>query len=185
MGTVFLHQLKYIIGEENFYKGMRLYFNTWKVRHPEPHDFIRVMEKVSGLQLKWYLMYWVNTTKKIDYGVKNVLETDGTTFVTLERVGELPMPVDLVVTYKDGSRELYYIPLNETMGSKPDEKTLPRKDLDAWPWVNPTYTLKIDRKAADITSLEIDPSARLADVERKNNVVDLSQGLKAYKNTTR
>lgn len=45
MGTVFLEQLKYIIGEENFYRGMRRYFNTWKFKHPEPIDFIRVMER--------------------------------------------------------------------------------------------------------------------------------------------
>ena len=185
MGTVFLHQLKYIIGEENFYKGMRLYFNTWKFRHPEPNDFIRVMEKVSGLQLKWYLSYWVNTTKKIDYSIKTVLENEGGIFVTLERLGEFPMPVDLVVTFKDGSKQLYYMPLNETMGGKPDEKVIPRKDLETWPWVNPTYTLKIDRPAAEIASLEIDPSLRLADVDRKNNTADLSNGLKAYSTTIR
>ncbi len=52
MGTVFLHQLKYIISEETFYKGMRTYYNSWKFKHPEPNDFIRVMEKASGLQIK-------------------------------------------------------------------------------------------------------------------------------------
>ena len=75
--------------------------------------------------------------------------------------------------------------MNETMGGKPDEKTLPRKDLEAWPWVNPTYTLKIDRPAAEIASIEIDPSQRLADVDRKNNTADLSNGLHAYTNPTR
>jgi aminopeptidase N len=114
---------------------MRLYYNSWKFKHPEPNDFIRVMEKVSGLQLKWYMSYWVNTTKKIDYTIKTVLEKEGNTYVTLERAGEFPMPVDLVVTYKDGSKELFYIPLNETLGSKPvEDKNLKRTDLTAWPW---------------------------------------------------
>ncbi|HEY9007172.1 MAG TPA: M1 family metallopeptidase [Ohtaekwangia sp.] len=186
MGTVFLHQLKYIMGEDNFYKGMRLYYNSWKFKHPEPNDFIRVMEKVSGLQLKWYMSYWVNTTKKIDYSIKTVLEKDGNTFVTLERLGDFPMPVDLVVTYKDGSKELYYIPLNETLGGKPaEDKTVKRVDLDEWPWVNPSYTAQINRKASDIATIEIDPSQRMADIERKNNSVDISQGLKAYQNTTK
>ena len=49
MGAVFLNQLKYLVGEENFYVGMRRYYATWKMRHPEPNDFLRVMEKVSGL----------------------------------------------------------------------------------------------------------------------------------------
>jgi hypothetical protein len=47
--------------------------------------------------------------------------------------------------------------------------------------VNPQYTAQISRKADDIATIEIDPSFRLADVERKNNKVDISQGLKAYK----
>lgn len=186
MGTIFLEQLKYIIGEDNFYKGMRRYYNTWKFRHPEPVDFIRVMEKVSGLQLKWYMNYWINTTKKIDYGIKNVIENQGATFVMLERVGEFPMPLDLVVTYKDGSKEMFYIPTNETLGNKPvDDSTIQRLDLDAWPWVYPTYTLSIQRKVEEIATIEIDPLQRMADVERKNNTVDLSLGLKPFTDQTK
>lgn len=186
MGSVFLHQLKYIIGEENFYKGMRRYFNTWKFRHPEPNDFIRVMEKTSGMQLKWYMSYWFNTTKRIDYSIQSVVDKSGATFVTLERLGEFPMPVDLVVTYQDGSKELFYIPLNETLGSKPVEDTsLARTEAVAWPWVNPTYTLKINRPASEIATVEIDASMRLADVDRKNNKVDIVNGQKAYTNPTR
>jgi hypothetical protein len=186
MGTVFLEQLKYIIGEEKFYRGMRTYYETWKFRHPEPNDFIRVMEKVSGLQLKWYMNYWVNTTKKIDYGIKNIIESEGSTFVTLERAGDFPMPLDLIVTYKDASKEMYYIPTNETIGNKPvDDGSPQRIDLNAWPWVHPTYTLNIQQKVSEIVSIEIDPSQRMADIERKNNLVDLSLGIKAYTDQTK
>ncbi|HRJ28438.1 MAG TPA: M1 family metallopeptidase [Cyclobacteriaceae bacterium] len=186
MGTVFLHQLKYIIGDANFYKGMRRYYNTWKFKHPEPNDFIRIMEKTSGLQLKWYMTYWVNTTKRIDYGIQSVLADNEATFITLERIGEFPMPVDLMITYADGSKELFYIPLNETLGNKPAEDTsLSRVELETWPWVNPTYTLKINKPAKGIAKLEIDTSMRLADIDRKNNVMELSGGLKAYEDPTR
>ncbi len=186
MGTIFLHQLKYIIGDELFYKGMRRYYNTWKFKHPEPNDFMRVMEKVSGLQLRWYMSYWVNTTKKIDYGIGSIIEKDGNAFVTLERVGEFPMPVDLVVTYKDGSKALFYIPVNETLGNKQvEDKTLSRTDLDAWPWVYPTYTLMLSNRVSEISMIEIDPSLRMADVERRNNKVDLTEELKAFEDPTR
>ena len=186
MGTVFLHQLKYIIGDETFYRGMRQYYNTWKFKHPEPIDFIRVMEKVSGMDLNWYLRYWMNTTKKIDYGVKNVISKDGGTFVTIDRIGDFPMPVDVVVTYTDGSKELYYIPLNETLGNKSVEnKTIQRVDLEAWPWVYPSYTMKVNRKTEEITSIEIDPTLRMADVDRKNNKVDLATGVMVYHDNTK
>jgi hypothetical protein len=186
MGAIFLHQLKYIIGENNFYNGMRRYFNTWKFKHPEPNDFIRVMEKVSGMQLHWYLMYFINTTKTIDYGLRSVIESDGNTFVTLERVGEFPMPVDLLVTYRDGTQELYYIPLNETLGNKPVENDkIVRTELVAWPWVNPTYVLRINREPRTIVSIEIDPSQRMADIDRKNNKMASPGAVKAYEDPTK
>ncbi len=186
MGTVFLHQLKYLIGDENFYKGMKRYYNTWKMKHPEPNDFIRVMEKTSGMQLHWYLRYWINTTKRIDYAISTIAEQDNATFVTLDRVGEFPMPIDLVVTYVDGSKEMYYIPMNELMGNKPVEDTAtPRMDLPTWPWVLPNYTLKINRKANDLLNIEIDPSQRMADINRKNNKVIMADRLNAFKDTTK
>ncbi|MEK6781315.1 MAG: M1 family metallopeptidase [Bacteroidota bacterium] len=186
MGAVFLHQLKYLIGNENFYKGMKRYYNTWKMRHPEPNDFIRVMEKTSGLQLHWYLRYWINTTKRIDYGISSIVEQDTSTFVTLDRIGEFPMPIDLVVTYMDGIKEMYYIPMNELMGNKPvEDSSVQRVDLSTWPWVNPNYTLKIRRKASDILLLEIDPGQRMADINRKNNKVIVSERLAAFKDTTK
>jgi hypothetical protein len=186
LGTVFLQQLKYVMGEENFYKGMRRYYNTWKFKHPEPTDFIRIMEKVSGLQLRWYLNYWVNSTKKIDYGIQTVIENQGATFATLQRVGEFPMPIDLVVTYKDGSKELYYIPLGEMLGNKQQENTtINRIDLQAWPWVNPSYVVRIGRPSAEIATIEIDPSNRMADVERKNNKIDLAAAMQGFEYKTK
>jgi hypothetical protein len=186
MGSIFLHQLKYVIGEDVFYKGMLRYYNTWKLRHPEPNDFIRVMEKESGLQLKWYLQYWTNTTKRIDYAVRNLVESDARTLVTLERIGELPMPIDLVVTLKDGSKEMIYIPLSEMRGNKPvEDKDVDRTDLTAWPWVNPTYTVSINHKSSEIATIEIDPSLRMADIDRKNNKLDLTQAVKAFESSTR
>jgi len=186
MGTVFLHQLKYLIGTDNFYKGMKRYYNTWKMKHPEPNDFVRVMEKTSGLQLHWYLRYWINTTKRIDYGISTIAEQDGATFVTIDRIGEFPMPIDLVVTYADGSKEMFYIPMNELMGNKPVEDTsMQRSDLPTWPWVNPNYTMKIGRKTSDIATIEIDPSQRMADINRKNNKVIVGDKLNAYQDSTK
>lgn len=173
MGALYLHQLRYIIGEENFYKGMRRYFNTWKMRHPEPNDFLRIMEKTSGLQLKWFANYWLHTTKRIDYGVKSAVQEGNATLVTLERVGDMPMPIDLLISYTDGTQELFYIPLNETYGNKPvEDKTLARTDLTEWYWTSPTYTFRISKPLTEIALIEIDPKARMADIVKDNNKFD-------------
>ena len=171
MGAIFLNQMKYIVGEETFYRGMRRYFNTWKFRHPEPNDFVRIMEKESGLQLQWYYRYWILTTKHIDYGIDSVNTADGKTSISLKRAGTFPMPVDLLVTYKDGSKEMFYIPMSEMLGGKSQEdKSIKWSPLDKWNWVNPTYTFSIDK--TDVAIVEIDPSQRMADINRENNRVE-------------
>jgi aminopeptidase N len=172
MGAIFLNQLKYITGEDVFYQGMRRYFNTWKFKHPEPNDFLRVMEKESGLQLHWYYRYWINTTKHIDYSIENTFESLGKTEVTLRRVGSMPMSIDLLVTYKDGSKEMFYISLNELLGNKKMEAgAIKWTVLDAWNWVDPTYTFTIEKSLVEIVSLEIDPTQSMAELNRVNNTM--------------
>ena len=127
----------------------------------------------------------VNTTKQIDYAIQSVVDNESGAFVTVQRLGEFPMPVDLVVTLKDGTQVLYYIPLNETLGNKPTEnKTIQRIDQTPWPWVVPAYTVKLKHKVSDISSIEIDSSKRMADVNRKNNIIDVTN-LKAYTDPTK
>ncbi len=170
LGNVFLQQMKYLIGDKDFYAGMLRYYNTWKMKHPEPNDFIRVMEKQSGLQLHWYLRYFISTTRSVDYAIDSVMEQDGGVRVDLARIGDFPMPIDLVVTYTDGSKELFYIPMNELMGSKPvEDNGLKRTNAISWPWVNKSYTVQISKPLAAIASMDIDPSQRMADVDRINN----------------
>ncbi|HSJ68999.1 MAG TPA: M1 family metallopeptidase [Anditalea sp.] len=170
-GAVFLEQMGYIIGKENRDKGMLRYWNTWQFKHPNPNDIIRVMEKESGLELDWYKEYWVYTTKTIDYAVTGV-ESYNTnkTKIMLERKGLMPMPIDLVITYQDGSQEMVYLPLVLMRGEKPNEEGMPtRIKTQRWPWTNPTIEVNIDRPKADIKSVEIDPSGRMADINREDN----------------
>jgi hypothetical protein len=174
-GAVFVEQLAYVIGKENFNKAMLRLWNDWQFKHPNGNDVIRVMEKVSGLELDWYLDYFVASTKTIDYGVKSV-EPDGqNTKISLERFGQMPMPLDLVVTYQDGSQETIYLPLVIMRGEKPEEAGMPKRVLtQKWPWTNYTKDVVLARPISDIRSVEIDPSYRLADVNRSNNKFEVS-----------
>lgn len=157
-GSVFLSQLGYVIGQDNLKKTMKKYFDDWAFKHPTPNDFIRCAEKVSGLELDWYLMDWTQTTNTIDYAVKSI---EGKT-VTLERIGSMPMPMDLIVTYEDDSKEDIYIPLQMMRGEKPSSAT---RMVD-WAWAHPTYSFEA-KKA--VKSVEIDPKGLMADVNRENN----------------
>ena len=179
-GAVFLNQLRYIIGGDTFDRGMKRYFETWKFKHPDGRDFLRVMEQESNMVLDWYYQYFIETTKHIDYGITSVLGNGGSTYVTLERHDLMPMPVDLMVTYQDGSQEMYYIPLRIMRNTKPKEIDVPRTIKADWPWVNPTYTIEIDVAASEIKRLEIDPSMRMADINRKNNVFEMEDYMQQF-----
>uniref|UniRef100_UPI004047B093 M1 family metallopeptidase n=1 Tax=Algoriphagus sp. TaxID=1872435 RepID=UPI004047B093 len=172
-GAVFLAQLGYVIGEEARDRGMYRYWNTWKFKHPNVNDLIRAMEKESGLELDWYKEYFVYSTKTIDYGVKEVKASVDGTSITLERIGAMPMPIDLVITYKDGTKELVYLPLEILRGAKMEEPNAPKLVLTQdWPWVYPTLTISLKRELDTIKSIEIDPSKRMADIQVENNKVE-------------
>lgn len=177
-GATFLGQLRYIMGEDVFYPAMRTYFDEWKFKHPNDNDFIRIMEKASGLELDWYKEYFVYSTKRIDYGIKAVLEKDGKSFVTLEKVGKMPMPLEVSITYNDGSSEMVYIPLRIMRGEKSFDANQNVKVLADWPWVLPTYTFELNKPASSIKSMVIDEAEGMADVDRENNSFNAEKHLK-------
>jgi aminopeptidase N len=170
-GSVFLSQLGYVIGNDNLMKTIRRYYNEFAFKHPTPNDFIRVAEKVSGMELGWYLNDWTRTTNTIDYGIKEVIEKDNQTTVILERIGRMPMPIDLYVEYTDGSAETFYIPLRMTFGEKANPYAqLKRTVVADWAWSFPTYQFSIDRPKKDIKQIIIDPTEMMADVTKENNI---------------
>ncbi|EAR02840.1 M1 family metallopeptidase [Maribacter sp. HTCC2170] len=170
-GAIFLSQLGYIVGQDKLMKTIRKYFEDFKFKHPVPNDIKRTAEKVSGMELDWYLMDWTQTTNTIDYGVKNVFEDGTRTNITLERIGLMPMPLDILVVYTDGSRETFYAPLRMMRGEKDNPyPDLKRTVLPDWPWTHPTYGFSVNRPKSEIRAIMIDPSQLMADVNTENNV---------------
>ncbi|MBX2826684.1 MAG: M1 family metallopeptidase [Flavobacteriaceae bacterium] len=168
-GAVFMAQLGYVIGKENLDKTIKQYFKDWAFKHPTPNDFIRVAEKVSGMELDWYLTDFMQTTNTIDYGIQSVVEENGTTKVTLERIGLMGMPVDIYAEFEDGTKASYYIPLQMMRGEK-DNPTpdVNRTLLGDWAWAYPTYEFEIPA-GKKVKRLEIDPSKLMADIAPENN----------------
>lgn len=170
-GAIFLHQLGYIIGDDVLQKTLLDFYEEWKFKHPTGHDFLRIAERNSGIDLKWYYEYWIETTKTIDYGIASVDSDDNQTQVTLERIGLMPMPLDVEVEFTDGSVKHYYIPMRIMWGQKENEfPDIERVVAEDWPWVFPEYELSVEYPLEEIRRIEIDPSQRMADVDRSNNV---------------
>ena len=171
-GAVFLSQLGYIIGKENLNTSLKIYFEEFKFKHPTPRDFIRIAERVSGILLNWYLTDWTNTTNKINYAIDKVEQTNGKSKVTIERIGLMPMPLEILVKYKNGNEEYYYIPISLMRGEKkqPDyaENWIQIKD---WSWAYKKYSFEIDSKLDSIESIDLNPTGLIADTDSSNDKI--------------
>ncbi|MBQ0116589.1 MAG: M1 family metallopeptidase [Flavobacterium sp.] len=170
-GAIFLTQLGYVIGNDNMMKTLRRYYDEFKFTHPTPNDFKRTAERVSGASLDWYLNDWTKTTNTIDYGIKSVVEATNQTKVTLERIGMMPMPLDVVVVYEDDTYEGFYISNSLMRWNKENPfPAMKRTVLTPWDWAQPTFEFTIDKPKAKIKNIIIDPSQMMADVNKENNV---------------
>lgn len=172
-GSIFLSQLGYVIGQDKLMETLKEYYEKFKYTHPTPNDFIRVAEKVSGTNLNWYLTDWTKTTNTIDYGIEDVSSSDQTTTVNLKRIGLMPMPIDVMVFYQDGTMEYFYIPLQMMYGEKGNPFQVKRNVLQDWVWGNPNYSFEIQKPKSSIKAVVIDPSNLMADVDRSNNTIQL------------
>jgi hypothetical protein len=172
-GATLLGILGYVIGDSVRDAVLLNYYNTWKFKHPNANDFFRVAEKTSGLQLQWLKEYWMNSTKTIDYGLNDIQAGNNTAIISIQRLGKLPMPIEVLITYKDGTSELHYMPLDLMLGGKVSEGPVNQIVHPAWQWVAPTYTFETSKPLSALKSIEIDPSYRMPDLNRSNNKLEI------------
>ena len=172
-GATLLGLLGYVIGDSVRDAVLLNYYNTWKFKHPNANDFFRVAEKTSGIQLQWLKEYWVNSTKTIDYGLNDIQAGNNTAIISIQRLGKLPMPIEVLITYKDGTTELHYMPLDLMLGGKMAEGAVNHILHSAWQWVAPTYTFETSKPLSALKSIEIDPSYRMPDLNRSNNKLEI------------
>lgn len=168
-GAVFLGQLGYIIGFDKLFETLQTYFSEWKFKHPLPNDFRRIAERVSGLQLQWYLTDWTQTTNKIDYALTEVKDNGTSTVLQLERKELMPMPLEILVVLKNGENELHYIPISLMRGEKENTYPISWSVHPDWSWAHLNYSLEIGHPKETIEAIIVDPSNLMADVDKSNN----------------
>jgi len=97
--------VKDLLGDALFRKSLHAFMDRWHGKHPIPWDFFNTMNDVSGKNLDWFWNAWYFSNGYIDIAVKSVAKTAGGYDVALQNVGGMPAPVDLRVTYGDGSAD--------------------------------------------------------------------------------
>lgn len=172
-GEVYLVQLGYIMGEQKLSEVLKTYFDDWKMKHPTPRDFLHIAQRLSGMDLKWFHHYWINTTKTIDYAIKNVTYGENSTIITLENKGGVPMPIDFNVLTQDNKILTYHIPLNMMRTWKKEDIYGSFTTLGAWAWTQKEYTFVIPYNQSQLKVLGIDFSQRLADINPEDNFLEV------------
>jgi len=168
-GAVFLGQLGYIVGKDNLYKILQTYYDEWKFKHPLPNDLRQIAERVSGLQLQWFLTDWTQTTNKIDYAVSAVNTVEKGTQILLKRKELMPMPLEVLIQYKNGETELHYIPISLLRGEKENPYTIDWIVQKDWNWANLEYSFVVDKPKEEVQVIVIDPSNLMADIDKNDN----------------
>jgi hypothetical protein len=101
-----------VLGPEVFDTAFREYTRRWAFKHPQPADFFRSIEEVSGRDLSWFWRGFFYTTAALDQAVESVKQApDGAALISLRSLGAAVMPVELELTFADGSTQVVKLPV--------------------------------------------------------------------------
>ena len=143
-----------ILGEARFDKALREYINRWAFKHPTPEDFFRTIENVSGEELNWFWRGWFLNKWKIDQAVTGVKYVNGDftkgAVIKIENIGQLPMPTELEIKFKDGTAQTEKLPVEVW------------KRNSEWSFEVPT--------TKEIASVQLDPKGSLPDANPTDNI---------------
>ncbi|MCX7973909.1 MAG: M1 family aminopeptidase [Candidatus Aminicenantes bacterium] len=90
--SLVLNLLAQLIGEDNFFKGLREFIATYRYKSASTVDFFKIMEKISSLDLKPFMVGWFEKFSLPQLKVETFYETkeiDSYFRVKIEQVGAI------------------------------------------------------------------------------------------------
>jgi hypothetical protein len=139
------------MGEEAFLEAFRGYVDTWAFKHPKPEDFFNWFETAAGRDLGWFWRSWYFEQWMLDHAISGVETSGSETRITVEDLGELPMPARVAVEREDGSIEHVEVP------------------VDTWLEGARSAVLTVSSSPA-VTRVTLDPEQRSPDRDRSNDM---------------
>jgi hypothetical protein len=108
-GSLVLHMLRGVVGDDAFRKGLASYFTAYRGKAARVADFQEVMEQAAGQPLDWFFREWIQQRVLPDYTITKATSTpaaDGTfqTTVTVRNGGTGYMPVEIGFRTDDGTQ---------------------------------------------------------------------------------
>jgi peptidase M1-like protein len=144
--ALMLQTLRYeVLGKDRFDHAFRDYIKAWAFKHPTPADFFRVMRDASGMDLDWFWRDWIFTTARLDQAVDSI----GADKIYLANRGSMTLPLEMDITYADGSTERVKLPVEM--------------------WNLGTRFAYRPQGGKTVRKVVVDPRRALPDVDRGNN----------------
>ena len=146
--------LEKIIGPDKMREAMHQYFLRYRFTHPTGEDFLKTLEDISGKNLDSYFSQAVYGTNILDYEISDIHservkwweagipgQTMYRSYVTVHRNGDFVFPVNVKVTFTDGSTK------NETWDGRDRwmRYTYERTTVVAAAQIDPDHNVWLDR----------------------------------------
>jgi hypothetical protein len=101
------------------------------------------------MDLDWFWRDWIYTTARLDHAIADVRMSDDGMEIVIENRGDMEMPVELELSYTDGTTERVKLPVE--MWNQGDRFV---------------YRVGVDR---EISEVRLDPRGMYPDVDRGND----------------
>ena len=83
------------LGKEEFDRVMKIYFQTWKFRHPQPQDIRKVFETETGKNLSWFFDGLMGSIEPADFHVDFSDNNTGTVDIEVTNKSKLSIPAKI------------------------------------------------------------------------------------------
>jgi len=148
--ALMMQTLRYeVLRKDRFDYAFRQYLKAWAFKHPTPADFFRLMRDASGMDLDYFWRDWIYTTARLDQAVDSVGTADGQQKVFLSNRGTMTLPLEMELTYDDGTTERVRLP------------------VEMWN-LGPAFAYRVP-DGRKVKGVIVDPRSVLPDVNRANN----------------
>ncbi len=141
-----LNYLSKYLGESLFDSCMKVYYETWKFKHPQPQDFRNLIAEKSGKKLNWFFDDVMGSSKKMDYKICSIQEKDSNFIVGIKNRKNIAGPFSIsAVSNKEATLTQWY----EGFGGKQ----------------------KVVFPKSAFSSLALDHAWDMVEINRRNNVI--------------
>lgn len=100
--------LKDMWGDKKFKNVLHGFMDRWKGKHPNPWDFFNSFNDLSGKDMNWFWDPWFFSRNHIDIAVNKVKTKRKNAEITIENIGGMPIPFDIIVELKEGSTKIFH-----------------------------------------------------------------------------